>query len=98
MAPAAPSPPACGGDHESPGESQPLIGGLGKPQQFFPRNQVDLVQHQDFLVINGRELGEDRVGFLVDPRSRVEQHTDQIGVMRPAPCLRHHGAVEPPLR
>ena len=85
-------------DHESAGEGQPLIGGLGKRQQFFARDQVDLVQHQDFLVINGCQPGEDRVGFLVNAFARIEQHADQIGIVRPTPCRRHHRAVEPPLR
>ena len=43
-------------------------------------------------------LGEDRLGLLVDARRGVEQHADQVGVMRPAPGRRHHGAVEPAFR
>ena len=49
-------------------------------------------------MIDDRKLGEDRFGLLVDPRLGVEQHADEIGVVRPAPGGRHHGAVEPPLR
>ena len=49
-------------------------------------------------MIDVRELGQDRVGLLVDAFAGVEQHADQIGVMRPAPGGRDHGAIEPPLR
>ena len=38
-------------------KAQAVIGGLGQRQQLFARHQIDLVQHQDFLVLDGRELG-----------------------------------------
>ena len=46
---------------------------------------------------DGREPGQDRVGLLVDAGLGIEQHADEIGVMRPAPGGGDHGAVEPPL-
>ena len=47
---------------------------------------------------DGRDLREDAVGLLVESRLGVEQHADEIGVMRAAPGGRDHGAVEPALR
>src|ERR1700736_6040351 len=84
-------------NHEGLFETQAVIGALGQRQQFFARNQIDLVEHQNSLVTNGRHLGEDGVGFLVNAFARIKQHADQIGVMRPAPCGRHHGAIQSPL-
>lgn len=42
-------------------------------------------------------LGEDRLGLLVDAGFGVEQHANEIGVVRPAPGGGDHGAVEPTL-
>ena len=85
-------------NHEGPRKIQAVVGGLGERQQLFALNQIDLVQHQDFLVLDARQFGEDRVGFFVDAFARIEQHANQVGVMRPAPGGGHHGAIEPPLR
>ena len=78
-------------------KAQAVVGGLGQRQQFFARHQVDLVQHQDFRVRTVASFVQDRLGLLVDAALGVEQHADEIGVMRAAPCRRHHRAVEPAL-
>ena len=87
-----------GRDHEGLGKFQPLVGGLRQLQQLFLGDDIDLVDDQDLGMIDGRHLAEDRLGLLVDPLAGVEQHADEVGVMRPGPGGRHHGAVEPSLR
>ena len=77
---------------------KPLVGGLRQLQQLFLVDNIDLVDDQQFGMIDGRHLAEDRLGLLVDPLAGVEQHADEVGVMRPAPGGRHHGAIEPSLR
>ena len=49
-------------------------------------------------MLHSRKLGEDGVSLFIDAGARIEQHADQIGVMRPAPCRRNHGAIEPSFR
>ncbi len=85
------------GNHEGLIEGQTLVGLQRQRQQLLARHQIDLVQHKNLRVIDGRKLGQDRVGFVVDARTGVEQHADEVRVVRPAPRGRHHGAVEPPL-
>ena len=87
-----------GRHHEGLGKFQPLVGGLRQLQQLFLVDDIDLVDDQQLGMIDGRHLGKDRLGLLVDPLAGVEQHADEVGVMRPAPGGRHHGAVEPSLR
>jgi len=70
-------------DHEGVFELHAVIGGLGQRQQLFARDQVDLVQHQDFRMLNGRKLAQDRIRLLVETCLGVEQHADEIGIMRP---------------
>jgi len=59
------------------------FGRLGERQQLFTRNQIDLVEHQNFIVIDAREFRQDRVGLLVDTCLGVDQGADQIASWAP---------------
>ena len=85
-------------DHEGRLERGLVVGGFGQRQQRVARHQIDLVEDQDLRLLHLGELREDRLRLLVDALARVDQHADQIGVVRAAPGRRHHGAVEPPPR
>lgn len=85
-------------DHEGLGEFEPLIGLLRQRKKLFTRYQVDLVQHQNFGVIDCRQFGQDHVRLVVDTGAGIQQHADEIGVMCAAPRGRDHGTVEPSLR
>ncbi len=86
------------GNHEGLRQGQAVIGRFRQREQLFARHEIDLVQDQDLLVMDRLDLFQDRVGLVVDAGFGIEQHADEIGVMRAAPGRRHHGAVEPTLR
>jgi len=88
---------AQGRDHEGRIELGLFIADLGQQQQRVSRHQIDLVEDQNFRWLDVGEPGEQRFRLLVDALARVDQHADQIGLVRAAPCRRHHGAVETPL-
>ena len=41
------------------------------------------------------QLVEDRLRLLIEAALRVDQQADDVGIVRAAPGVRHHGAVEP---
>ncbi len=84
--------------HEGGGEWRPPIGLLGERQQLGLLHQIDLVEDQELARRDVAEPAEDRVGLLVDAALGVDQQRHDVGVMRPAPGRRHHGAVEPAAR
>ena len=85
-------------NHEGRIELGLFIGDLGQQQQRVARHQIDLVEDQDFRRLHLGEPRQQRFRLLVDALARIDQHADQIGLVRAAPGRRHHGAVEPPLR
>ena len=85
-------------DHEGRIELGLFIGDLGQQQQRGARHQIDLVEDQDFRRLHVGKPIEQSFRLFVDPLARIDQHADQIGLVRTAPGRRHHGAVEPPLR
>ena len=38
-----------------------------------------------------------RIRVVVEPALGIDQHADDVGVVRARPGIRHHGAVEPSL-
>ena len=71
---------------------------LRQREQRFARDRVDLVDDQEFRMLDLVQPVENGVRLLVDPFPGVEQQTDEIGVVRAAPGRRHHRPVEPPPR
>ena len=57
-----------------------------------------LLRIRIFVGFTSASRREQRFRLLVDPLARIDQHADQVGLMRAAPGRRHHGAVEPALR
>ena len=85
-------------DHEGRGERDALVGCLGDGKQGRLVDQIDLVDHQDFGLADLGEPRKDRVRLVVEAARGIDQHSDDIGVVRPCPGVRHHGAIEPALR
>ena len=74
------------------------VRGLRQRQQLRLLHQIDLVEDQHLRLPDLGELLQHRFGLVVEARLGVDQHRDDVGVVRAAPGGRHHGAVEPPLR
>ena len=71
---------------------------LRQRQQLRLLDQIDLVEDQHLRLPDLFELLQQRLGVVVEARLGVDQHRDDVGVVRAAPGGRHHGAVEPPPR
>ena len=75
-----------------------VVGGLRQRQQLRLLDQIDLVEDQQLRLPHLVELRQQRLGFVVEALLGVDQHRDDVGVVRAAPGRRDHGAVEPPPR
>ena len=69
-----------------------------RPSSFSCSIVSILFSTRIFGALQLRQLFENRLDFLVHALARVDQQADDVGVARPAPGGRDHGAVEPALR
>ncbi len=72
-----------------------LVERLRQSQQLALLDQVDLVEHQHFGRADVAETAQDRFLVLLHALVRVDQQSDDFGVVRAAPGAADHGAVEP---
>ena len=87
-----------GRDHKGGFELRLCVGGLRQRQQVRFRDQVYLVQKQNFRLPHLGELAEDRFGLVIEPSLGVDQQARRCRHRAPGPRGRHHGAVEPAAR
>ena len=74
------------------------LAALASASSFSRGTRSILFRTRIFSCSTAATLVRIAVGLLVESRLGVEQHADEVGVMRPAPGGRDHGAVEPALR
>src|SRR5215475_11509861 len=85
-------------NHEGRFEPSGRVGRLRQIQQRFLRHHINLVEDQHLRWPYVSEFAENAFRLLVQPFAGINEHADQISLMRAAPRRRHHGAVEPPPR
>src|SRR5437868_11299353 len=83
-------------NHECCRETGAVIGLLGNGKQRRLLDEIDLVEHQHLGLPQPHKSLEKRNRLLVDAAPDVNQYGDKVGVLRPRPGGRDHGAVETP--
>ena len=68
----------------------------GQRQQARHRHQIDLVEDQPASPPGVAQPLGDGARLLVRAPFGIDQQQDQVGILRPAPGCRYHGAVQPP--
>jgi hypothetical protein len=84
-------------DHEGRRKCQALVGALGDGEQGGFLHQVDLVDDENLGPADLGEASEDRLRLFVEPAPGIEQHANDVGIVRPRPGVGDHGAVQPAL-
>jgi len=85
-------------EHEGGLEFQPGVERLGEAEQFFVRDQVDLVEHQHARIAHVPEAIEQRLDLGGHAALDVDDQRHDVGIAGAGPGSLDHGAIEPALR